>query len=103
MHLDAFALLDGQLRAAYYMYMSAVETVESQRKRVTVISYTVDNSPRSQFGNFRQCLPVHLASHHFCYNDPRSYAGGTRTVLLMTRVQRARFRRHYGKFMQARV
>jgi hypothetical protein len=78
--------------------MSAVESVESQRKGVTVISYTVDNPPiRSHHGNFRRALPVHLASHHFCYNDPVSYAAATITVALMTRVQRARFRRHCGK------
>jgi hypothetical protein len=80
------------------MYMSAVESTESQRKGVIMVHYTVDNPLiRAHYGDFRRALPVHTAANHFCYNDPVDFARGTITVARMTRVQRARFRRHFGK------
>ena len=46
---------------------------------------------------YQDCLPMRIASLHFCHNEPKLHAGLRMFLGLATKENRVRFRVHYGK------
>ena len=46
---------------------------------------------------YQDCLPMRIASFHFCHNEPKLHAGLRMFLGLATKENRVRFRVHYGK------
>jgi hypothetical protein len=108
--LISVCLLQFQMRAMYYFFMSALEDEETQKKGIVAIPYLLKLNSQSpgerleerihalQFAKNRPALPFRLGGFHFCVNDlaSRAFITFLRMFAGMTRQDRIRMRVYTG-------
>jgi hypothetical protein len=106
--LRKFKVVQNELRARYYLYMSSLASQRTQVRGYTAIIYAVgryrDKTPGSSFleiGKLVHSLPFRLSSTHFCCDDHNQYAFlSTAVKLFFANRFWARFKVHHGSHME---
>jgi hypothetical protein len=105
--LRSYKTLDNELRAVYYILMSALDSEESQKLGATFISYGVGNFPDCQLRNGAAALasmafvlPLHIAGVHICCNNYGRYSLLSAAIYLFPLEHRARLRVHFGSAVE---
>lgn len=89
-------------RAYFYMAMTMIEDIETQRKGHIIIGCnvgpkrTVDRQCAFNIHKVRRAMPLRQCGIHFCYDDLRMIPMMTMAMLFMGASGRVRFRPHYG-------
>jgi hypothetical protein len=99
----SFKSMKSELRAKFYLFMSLVESVETQQKGRVVIFYTVGRGKEkingnnlAQQGKCILSLPCHWAAMHICCDDYRQYIILHALFHVMSAHSASRIRVHYG-------
>lgn len=86
------------MRAQFYILMSAVETVEAQKRGIVMVYYLLDTAGfKSVSSSLRKDLPVHVAALHLCYNEFQHFAMASVGVYMLPSQVKVRYRSHFGK------
>jgi hypothetical protein len=103
----SFKSMNCELRAKFYLFMSLVESEETQKKGSVVIFYTVGRFKEKNNGNNLaqqgKCilsLPHHWASIQICCDDYRQYTILRALFHVMSAHSAARIRVQYGTHME---
>eukprot|EP00529_Nitzschia_sp_RCC80_P002194 CAMPEP_0113494020 /NCGR_PEP_ID=MMETSP0014_2-20120614/28893_1 /TAXON_ID=2857 /ORGANISM="Nitzschia sp." /LENGTH=897 /DNA_ID=CAMNT_0000387903 /DNA_START=253 /DNA_END=2946 /DNA_ORIENTATION=- /assembly_acc=CAM_ASM_000159 len=90
------------MRAFYYIIMSLIEDVETQRNGMILMGVNVGPKRRVDreivfnVHKVRRALPIRTVAIHYCYDDMRMIPMMTLGMLAMGAAGRVRFRPHYG-------
>eukprot|EP00529_Nitzschia_sp_RCC80_P004320 CAMPEP_0113482538 /NCGR_PEP_ID=MMETSP0014_2-20120614/22971_1 /TAXON_ID=2857 /ORGANISM="Nitzschia sp." /LENGTH=934 /DNA_ID=CAMNT_0000376059 /DNA_START=347 /DNA_END=3151 /DNA_ORIENTATION=+ /assembly_acc=CAM_ASM_000159 len=90
------------IRAFYYIIMSLIEDVETQRNGLILMGVNVGPKRRVDreivfnVHKVRRALPIRTVAIHYCYDDMRMIPMMTLGMLAMGAAGRVRFRPHYG-------
>jgi hypothetical protein len=105
--LRSYKTSDNELRAVYYILMSALDSEESQKLGATFISYGVGNFPDCQLRNGADALtsitfvvPLHIAGVHICCDNYGRYALLSAAIYRFPLEHRARLRVHVGSAVE---
>lgn len=105
--LRSYKTSDNELRAVYYILMSALDSEESQKLGATFISYGVGNFPDCQLRNGAAALasmafvlPLHIAGVHICCDNYGRYALLSAAIYRFPLEHRARLRVHVGSAVE---
>lgn len=96
--MTSFTALILQSRVAFYIFMVASESEETQKRGMVCVYYLLDATNFSSVtGKLRSTMPIHIASLHLCYNDITQYAVTCMGVYALNQRIKVRFRPHFGK------
>lgn len=88
-------------RVAFYIFMVATESEETQKRGMVCVYYLLDATNFSSVtGKLRSTMPVHIASLHLCYNDITQYAVTCMGVYALNPRIKVRFRPHFGSHIE---
>eukprot|EP00980_Cylindrotheca_fusiformis_P012697 scaffold3103_cov136-Cylindrotheca_fusiformis.AAC.35 len=101
--IGRFKSFQNEIRAKYYVFMSMLESEETQKKGIVVLGYVIgefrDKENRPGLGKLAMMvnsLPMHMAGFHFCCDDYKQYLMLSALIHLFPKDHAARFRIHYG-------
>jgi hypothetical protein len=93
-----------QLRALWYMLMTAAEDIEVQKNGIVHVGYEIGEYVAVDFELVRQLfrcartLPVRVVAGHTCYSEKPMSKAVDLVVHMLSSFTRLRFRFHCGKF-----
>lgn len=93
-----------QLRALWYMLMTALEDKEVQKKGIVHVGYEIGDYVVVDFELVRQLfrcartLPIRVVAGHTCYSEKPFQKAVDLVVHMLSSFTRLRFRFHCGKF-----
>ena len=91
-----------QLRALFYISMTAVEDIETQKRGVVGLIYNVgpqsmaDRSAVWKNAQLSATLPLRWTGMHYCYDNPKMQMMLSLAMFVFGRNMRLRCRTHYG-------
>eukprot|EP00980_Cylindrotheca_fusiformis_P000165 scaffold26_cov117-Cylindrotheca_fusiformis.AAC.6 len=94
---------ENQLRARYYVIMSALKSEQAQIRGFVTVWYTIGNHSAESFESntgFLWDLPVRREGIHFCLDSMRMYVLGRVAFLRLPSSLRSRVRIHAGSQME---
>jgi hypothetical protein len=105
--LRSYQTLNNELRSSFYIFMSMMESKETQMKGVIHISYMVDRFKDQKKGagilaqaKLFQAIPVYFLANHICLDTYAQHALISGVLSLLAEKHRARTKVHYGSHQE---
>jgi hypothetical protein len=105
--LRAFKTITNELRARFYIYMTALKSQSTQLRGAVVVAYSIGNfQDKLNRPGFAEnvklaiALPFHKAGNHLCCDDVQQYIIQCAFISLSSAKFKARFKVHLGSHME---
>lgn len=105
--LRKYKSLTDELRGRFYLYMTMLQSNETQRRGIVSVTYCVDQfRDCSNGGGFLEhtklalTIPLQFAGLHFCSDDVGQYVLTSAAIAIMPGRLRAKFKVHFGSHLE---